>query len=145
MVETLFPYILLVHIATASSIVVLILWTDKYIFTWIRGNISYLDFKKIKRVHYSMWLGLSIMIATGTLLFYPYKDFLQDLPAFQLKIGFVITLIINSFYIDTVMHHAQEKLYSELSNTTKIKFLTAGIVSGLSWVGTITAAFMLNL
>ncbi len=143
--EILFPYIIAVHVGTIFIIIGLILWADYHAFAWVRGKKALLEIKQMTRIHTLMWWGLIIMIISGGLLFYPYKDFLATLFAFRLKMLFVVALIINSFYIGTVLPIATQKPFAEISLKQKLKLGISGAASAISWVGAIITGTMLGL
>lgn len=145
MIEALFPYILIVHISTVLVIISLIACADYYALRWTRGIIPILSYRKISLLHRLVWCGLIIMILSGTLLFYPYRDFLVTLLTFKIKMMFVLTLVINSFYIGHILSLACEKQFATLSPAQKLKLGISGFVSGACWIGAITAGTLLEL
>ena len=145
MLETLFPYILTIHISTVLVIISLIACADYYAFRWVRGIIPILSYQKMTLIHRLVWCSLIMMILSGALLFYPYRDFLITLLTFKVKMVFVTTLIINSFYIGHALPLACEKPFVALSQVQKIKLGASGLISSLCWIGAIVAGTMLEL
>lgn len=145
MIDALFPYILIVHISTVFVILALIACADYYAFIWVRGVIKTLNYSRISLLHKLVWCCLIIMMASGGLLFYPYRDFLITLLTFKVKMAFVLTLVINSFYIGHTLSLACEKQFVDLSQSQKLKLGISGFVSGACWIGAIIAGTMLEL
>lgn len=145
MLESLFPYILPVHVSVAVALVCLILYTDSYAFSWIRGKRDTLDITRLKRLHHLMWIGLLLMIATGSLMFYPYREYLLAHPPFLTKAGLILTLVVNGFFIGKLLHVAAERPFSSLSVREKTPLFLSGAVSTSAWIGVIIAATMLDL
>jgi hypothetical protein len=111
--------------------------------SWIRGRVETLDAKKVKKYHRGSWIGLSLMIITGALLFYPLREFLLTRPQFYIKMAFVVTLVCNGFVIGKLQHIAIEKSFSSLSSFQKIPLYISGAVSTVCWLGAIVCALFL--
>jgi hypothetical protein len=145
MLESFFPYIFPVHVTVAISIVGLILYTDSYAFSWLTGKRETLEPSKLLALHRLMWTGLITMIITGGLMFYPYREYLLSHPPFLLKAGFVVTLVVNAFFIGKLMHTATLRPFVNLNAKEKLPLFVSGGVSTLAWAGAIIMATMLNL
>ena len=124
---------------------VLVLYTDSLALSWMRGKRDALPRAQIERTHRYMWLGISVMVTTGVLMFYPFREYLLYHPPFQFKMGFVITLIVNGLVIGKLMHVATERRFADLLPGEKMKLLLSGAISTLSWLGALTMATMLDL
>lgn len=144
-IETFFPYLIAIHVGTIFFIAALILWADYSAFAWIRGKVPVLERKRIFLIHTLVWCGLIIMIISGGLLFYPYRDFLATLITFRIKMLFVAALVLNSFYIGNILPIAAQKPFAALTRTQKIKLGVSGVVSLVSWIGAIVAGNMLEV
>lgn len=139
MSDILFP----VHIASLAIAGVHVLLADHMGFVWIRGNVETLPKKHVRYYHTMVWLGLIGLLASGFLMFWPAREFLLASPAFQLKMGFVVALVLNSFAIGHLQHIALRKPARELTAHEAVPLIISGIISGLSWLGAIAAAFFL--
>ena len=145
MVESLFPYILSVHVGIVFVLVPLILWTDHLGLNWVRGKTETIDARTLQRLHRLVWAGLCGMIVTGILLAYPYTDYLFNLTPFLIKVGFVAALVVNGLVIGKLMHIATRQPFRELGKRERIPLFVSAAVSTVSWVGAILMATMLNL
>jgi len=145
MIENLFPFILPIHVGMAIGLVVLVVYADKLGISWMRGKTALLDEKKIKVLHRAVGVGLVGMIGTGAMLAYPYQSYLITLPAFQVKMFFVLVLIVNSFFIGKLMKIAIKHSFQSLSQKQKNTIYISGGVSTISWVIVIVAANLLGL
>lgn len=139
-----FP-ILYVHLGTLGVVVLLVLFADHQAFSWVMGHKETLNEKTLKKVHYLTLAGLVIMILSGaTMAFYEW-DYLVTVPAFFIKMAFVLALILNSFFIGKLMHVAIQKTFKSLSMKEKIPLLVSGAISTVSWIGAVICAFNLGL
>lgn len=145
MIESLYPYILKIHIATVFVLVGIILYADALGTAWMRGKSETIAVQRIARAHHLMWGGLIVMLITGPLLFYPYKEFLLTHPPFLIKMSFVVALIINGLFIGKLMHVATTRTYASLTNKERFPLIVSGIVSTVSWIGGIVAATQIGL
>lgn len=145
MLESLFPFILPIHIGIAIGLVVLVLYADKIGLSWMRGKVAVLEVGKVKALHRAISLGIVGSITTGALLFYPYKEYLITVPAFQVKMFFILVLIINGAFIGKVMFRATRQPFQNLSRKGKWALLLSGAVSFASWVIIIIAANLIGL
>jgi len=131
------------HLLTLFCIFGIILVADYSGFQWFRGSSPTLSLRSVKRLHMLMWIGLLLMVATGSLLFWPEREYLLMRPAFWIKMGFVLTLFINAFFIGRLMHIATVQTFVSLTRNEKILFLTSGLLSLSAWVGVaISATFL---
>lgn len=144
MLEVLHPFILQTHILTAFSLIAVIFFTDIYGFTWLIGKQDRLSLLWLKRSDSIIWAGLFIMVVTGILLFYPYQSFLLANPAFQVKILFVVAIIINGLFIGRHMSIATTIRFNELTTSVRSKLIISGAVSTIAWVGSVIAAYLIN-
>ncbi|MCF7843375.1 hypothetical protein K9M47_00575 [Candidatus Gracilibacteria bacterium] len=104
-------------------------------FNWIRGKIGILDENIVNKYHRGSWLGLGMMIVTGSLLFWPMREFLLSRPQFYVKMGFVTALLINGLVIGHLSKLSTTKTFSSLSLREKIPLFISGAVSTVSWIG----------
>lgn len=134
-----------IHITTVFALIALVLYTDKVGLSWMRGTIETIPAKKLTMLHRLVWTGLGIMIASGVTMFIPLQSYLLTVPAFYIKMGFVLVLVINAFAIGRLMHVATERPFAELSAAERWPLFISGTLSTISWIGAITAATFLGL
>lgn len=133
------------HLATLFLTVVVILIADHEGLSWMRGKKEVLEVRKISKLHRFMWIGLSLMIVTGFVMFWPLREYLLYHLPFQVKMGFVTVLFINGLFIGRYSHVATQKRFNELSKKEKFPLFISGMVSFLGWVGAIVAAILMNI
>ncbi len=137
--------IVYIHLVTLGCTVLCILFADHQAFSWVLGHTEKLNKKTIQTVHYLTLAGLGIMILSGVAMALPMKEYLFTVPAFWIKMGFVLALIINSFFIGSLMKTAFNHSFKSLALSEKLPLFISGSVSGISWLGAIIAAFNLGL
>jgi hypothetical protein len=111
---------------------------------WFRGHTPTLGLRSVTRLHTLMWVCLSLMVTTGALLFWPVRNSLLGQTAFWVKMGFILTLFINAFFIGRLMHIATVQTFASLTRNEKILFLSSGLLSLTSWVGAMVSASFLS-
>jgi hypothetical protein len=128
-------------------IVLLTLWQiikiDHNIYKWIRGEAEKLSGAVVTKYHNRIWFGLTGIILTGILLFYPMREFLLSRPQFFIKMSFVVALIGNGFVIGVLKKTATENTFASLSIKQKTVLFLSGGISTLSWIGAISMALFL--
>jgi len=134
-----------IHVTTIFVLVPLILYTDYLGTLWVRGIRETLPARTLTLLHRLVLMGLAVMLVTGGILFRDLSAYLLTVPAFYIKMSFVAALIINSFFIGTLMHVAAERSFASLPKRERLPLYISGLVSGVSWVGAITAATQLGL
>jgi hypothetical protein len=135
--------ILPLHLLSLLYVAWNIVHADHLGFQWIRGKVLKLDEKKVYKYHKGSWIGLSLMITTGLLLFWPMREFLMTRPQFYIKMAFVVTLIVNGFVIGSLQKTATTKMFTSLTTREKIPLFVSGAVSTLAWFGAAATAFYL--
>lgn len=139
MQETVLP----LHLITLGYIVWTIFEADHLGLDWMRGKEAVLSAEEVRVLHKRTWIGLSLMITTGFIMFWPMREYLLTRPQFYTKMAFVLALIVNGFIIGHLQKVATRKSYAMLSKREKIPLLLAGAVSSISWIGAATMAFFL--
>lgn len=135
--------VLFIHVTAVFCAFAGILYADRLAFSWIRGKKHVLDAKLLQRTHWFMSVALALFIGSGLLLFWPVRSYLLQSTPFFIKMGFVGTLIVNSFVIARLMPLATQKSFKELTLKEKTPLFLSGAVSTLCWVGAaITALFL---
>lgn len=135
--------ILPLHLFSLGFSFVSIALANHEAFRWLRGKTPLLELSKIRRYHYLVLLGLTLMIVTGFFLFWPAKDFLITRPPFWAKMTLVLTLIINSFFIGSLLPVATTRPFASLSKKEKIPLFVSGGISAIGWIGAVIFATML--
>lgn len=124
------------HLLTLFYIFAVMLVADYIGFGWFRGTSPTLGLPTVKRLHTLMWIGLVLLVATGVFVFWSQWSTLIHSKLFWIKIGFVIALFLNAFFIGRLMHIATVRTFASLSRNEKILFLFSGLLSLMAWVGT---------
>lgn len=132
------------HLGTLAFVVAVVLLSDKEAFAWFRGTKPLLSLGRLRVYHRLMWAGLSLMILTGLLMFYPIAPFLLQNPAFYIKMFFVLTLVVNGFFVGKMLTVASTRTYASLSFKERLPLLISGAISICGWIGAATAAFFLE-
>ena len=131
------------HIASLVFVALHVFLADHMGFGWMSGKTPTLLESKVKKYHYRTLAGLILMIITGTLLFWPAKDYLLTRPQFWVKMTFIGGLIINSFVIESLSKNALTRTFASLSFKERLPILFSGGVSTLCWLGAFAGAFFL--
>lgn len=123
------------HVSFVFATGALVLYSDEQGLLWMLGKRETLSLKKLEWLHMLVGLGLAGLIATGGLLFLRAPSFYIGEPQFIVKMIFVLTLVVNSFFIGRFTHVATERAWRDLSNAERLSMLISGGVSFLAWVG----------
>ncbi len=124
-----------VHLSILLITACVILCADHLGYLYVRGRRELLEAHTIQRLHYLVWAGLIGMIATGTYMAADRIQYLIQQPVFVLKMGFVLMLVINAFFIRRLSLRASEVPFVHLSIREKIILGASGVVSLAGWVG----------
>ena len=138
-------YALIVHLTTVFLLGATVIGTDMLGLAWLLGKVATLPFRVMRTLHRMVWTGLILMLLSGGTMFLSYREYLLSVPAFYIKITFVITLIVNAFFIGKQMGIASTRSFSSLTRAERLPLLISGAVSTVAWIGTISAALMLGL
>lgn len=123
-----------VHLAVLAITALVILYSDHQGFGYFRGKKALLSPRFVHYSHWIVWVGLVAMIATGVGLVIPsWQVYLMD-PAFQLKIGFVVVLVVNGFAIGKLAQVASVKPFALLPKREKRTLMISGSLSVIGWV-----------
>ncbi len=143
MVEIFGMPVIYVHLGALLILIVSILFADKHALAWVRGKEEVLEYSTMERIHIIVWIGLIVMIISGVLLALPIKGFLVANVAFYVKMFFVVTLVVNSFFISSFIRTACERPFTSVTKKEKKLFIISGGVSVVGWLGAfISALFM---
>lgn len=135
--------ILPLHLITLLFTMWTLFQADHLGLEWVRGKEAVLSGEELRTLHKRMWIGLSLMITTGFLMFWPMREFLLARPQFYVKMSLVLALIVNGFAIGHLQKIAIVRPYRTLSAKEKTPLFISGVVSTISWVGAATMAFFL--
>ena len=142
---TIYSLILTIHIATASSLLIIVLYADHLAFSWVRGKKETLPTVLMSRIHTALYIGLGIMLVTGAYMFLPLQNYLLHTTAFQVKMGLLAVLVINSLFIGKPLHISTTNSFASLDKKMQLTLLLSGGISAASWLGIIVAANLLGL
>ncbi len=136
--------IVVIHIGILILTAIAILWADIYGSSWLKGRRTTLNPIIVARLHTAVTIGLTGMITTGIILFWPLREYLTNANGpFIAKMIFVFALVINSLVIESHMKIATTIAFKDTSFKQKSILFVSGVVSALSWVGAVIAAFQL--
>ncbi len=131
-----------IHLTVLFITVFCILYADHHGYLYFRGRKQTLSIGLVRRLHYTVILGLVLMIVTGGLLFKDAWGEFIDHPPFYVKMFFVLGLIANSFLIGKLMHLATIKTFSSLSYRERSMLIFSGTTSALCWIGAASIGFL---
>ena len=136
-------FLFLIHVGSLFVAGVGILLADSSAVAWLRGKREVIGRETLFIAHWVVTTGLIGLILTGLALFWPLRDFLLTQPLFWLKMGFVVALVINSFFIEYLMQTAAHHSFASLTYGQKLPFFISGGISTLSWIGAGITALIL--
>jgi uncharacterized membrane protein len=132
---TLSDIVLPIHLLILAFVAWNTFHADHLGFKWIRGQINILNKAEVQKYHRRVWFGLIGMIVTGLIMFLPLREYLLTRPQFYVKMAFVLTLIINGFFIGRLQNIATTKWFKETTPQEKIALFISGAVSTIAWIG----------
>ncbi len=141
----LYQLILTTHILTAVSLIIVVIYSDHLGMLWMRGRKETLDPVLLQKLHHLIYCGLIVSLLTGLYMFLPSREYLLTVTAFYIKMGLVLTLWTNSFFVGKFSRIATTKPYALLTKEERVPLYVSGAVSTISWVGVIVAATQLGL
>lgn len=139
----MYNLVFFIHIASLCLAGLGVLFADHAAFDWMRGKRRKLVGGGIATVHWTVTIGLACLILSGLYLFWPLRAYLVGEPLFWLKIGFVFALLVNSFFIEHLMHTAERRSFASLSTRERLPLMLSGAVSTISWLGAAGIALIL--
>lgn len=135
--------ILPIHLLVLLFCIVTIIRSDTLGFAWIRGKVEMLEYDKVVSLHKQMWIGLLLMIVSGSVLFYASRELLLSSNEFYFKILSVTVLVINAFVIGKLMKISTTKKFVDTTKSEKTKLYISGAISIIFWITTIVLAFFI--
>jgi hypothetical protein len=130
-----------IHLAVLELTAVAILYADHQGFAYLTGKTPLLNRRSIVWPHRLIIGGLMLMIVTGIGLTVPTWEYRFSDPVFYVKMGFVLTLVLNGFAIGKLSRVASERPFMELDTETKRTLLISGALSAIGWVGAALIGF----
>ena len=130
-----------IHLWTLGITALVILYSDHEAFSYFRGKKQLLDKRKMELLHYVVWAGLLIMIASGLKLALPAWEYYISEPSFLIKMGFVLVLIVNGVFIGRLTPIASERPFSDLAARGRLSLLLSGSLSTMGWIGAAVIGF----
>ena len=130
-----------VHLAIFLVTVVAILYADHLGFDYMRGKRTLLPPRLVSRLHYGVFTGLALMIATGSFLFMRTSGYYLNEPLFFVKVGFVLPLILNGWFIAKMSRIASERPFTLLSREERSLLFLSGALSAIGWIGSATIGY----
>lgn len=127
--------LLSIHLATLSITALIIIYSDHQGFLYFRGKKQTLSKVFLHWSHILVWTGLLLMITTGVLLTIPAWTYRLQEPTFYIKMGFVLTLVVNAFAIGKLSKVAGEKPFAQLTTSEQRVLLLSGALSAMGWIG----------
>jgi len=134
---------LYVHLVSLGVSVCGIGLADHAALQWLRGKQQTLTPEVLGLIHRAVGIGLGMMLGSGFVLFTYSKEYLLANPVFYLKMGFVLTLLVNSFFIERHLPIASQQAFKTLTRAQKIPLFISGALSTLCWVGAGISAWYL--
>ncbi len=132
------------HVGAIVLTVLFVLYADEQGIQWMLGKKKTLDKRRIEILHAIVGVGISLIILAGGLIAIPRLDYLLTNTTFLIKMGFVGVLVINAFFIGTLVRLASEKSFRELSLKERVPVLLSGALSVMGWVGAIMCGILLS-
>lgn len=124
-----------IHLVILAVTAIVIVYADHEAFAYFRGKKQLLSAKRIHRLHILVWCGLIGMILTGILLTIPTWEYRLTQPEFYIKMGLVLTLVVNAGFISKVSGIATKTPFLQLTPHEKVVLLVSGAVSAGCWIG----------
>lgn len=132
------------HILAIIMTGAVVIYSDEQGLMWVLGKKETLDRRRLEILHTIVGVGISLIILTGGLIALPrISRFIHD-PVFIIKMGFVLVLIVNAFFVGQLMHTASEKSFASLKKKERLPLSISGAVSVIGWLGAITCGLLLG-
>ena len=124
-----------IHLALVLATLALVAYSDEQGLVWVLGKKEILLEKKLRTLHYLVSGGLILIIISGLTLFSNDSSYYLDKPQFIVKMAFVFTLVINSFFIGKFSKVAITRSWKSLSPNERLPLIISGGISFLAWAG----------
>ena len=120
-----------------------VLYSDEQGLMWMLGKKETLNAKRIEVLHAVVSIGLALVILTGGLKALTALSYYLSNPLFIVKMGFVLVLIVNGFFIGKLSALATTRTFASLSPKERLPLLVSGAASVLGWGGALILGFLL--
>ncbi|MBU2213545.1 hypothetical protein KKC44_03510 [Patescibacteria group bacterium] len=131
-----------IHLAFLAFSVVCILLSDHLGMLYFLGKKHTLPLQKLRLLHRLVWIGLLGMIVSGIVLILPDFDYYRSDPAFLIKMGFVLVLVVNGLFIGRLLHTSTLLVpFRELQQSKRLLLLLSGAASAAGWIGATLIGF----
>lgn len=124
-----------IHLTTLAFTAIVILYSDHKGFQYFRGTSPTLSLSFVRWSHRLVWTGLILMILSGFFLVLPVWEYYRSDPVFYVKMGMVLTLCVNAFFIGKLSPLTTEYTFEALPADLKKTLFVSGALSGVGWVG----------
>lgn len=118
-----------------------VLYADHMGFQYMTGKIQTISTKKLMWTHWLVVIGLFLLIVSGVIITIPVWAIMFENPLFYAKLAFVVTLLVNGFFIGELMNKASVTPFANLSAPEKRLLFVSGAISACSWGATILIGF----
>ncbi len=132
-----------VHLGILLYTALVILYTDHLGWQYFRGTKQTLDSRLVGRLHVAVWAGLIGMILSGAYMAWPAFSILLVQPLFIAKMGFVALLVVNAWFIGSLISVATTTPYASLTTKQKTPLMVSGALSTISWISAAVTAVLL--
>ena len=140
-----YQFIGTIHGLSFAFNILLVVISDAHGFLWMRGKLTVLPARRMKRLHQAIGVGLTVSVLTGAYLASTELAYLLTVPAFYAKLVFVAALVANAFVIGRHLTIATTTPYDGVAKDTKRTLVISGAVSTIGWIGAFIAAQFLGL
>jgi hypothetical protein len=130
-----------IHVAILAITAIAIVYADHLGYQYVIGTRTLLPRALTTQLHRGVWIGLLSMVVTGVLLAYPMWEYLRSDVSFYVKMGFVLTLVFNSWVIGKISSVASERSFTELTPEERHILMVSGALSFSGWVGSAAIGF----
>jgi hypothetical protein len=130
-----------IHLTTLAFTALVILYSDHKGFQYFWGSVQTLPRSFVTWSHRLVWTGLILMILSGFFLMLPAWEYYIADPVFFVKMGFVLTLVVNAFFIGKLSPLTTERAFHELPPDLRRTLLVSGALSAIGWIGAAIIGF----
>lgn len=120
-----------------------VLYSDEQGLMWMLGKKEVLNAKRIAVLHAVVSIGLALVILTGGLKALTALSYYLSNPLFMVKMGFVVVLIVNGFFIEKLSSLATTRPFAALSKKEQFPLFVSGAASVLGWGGALLLGLLI--
>lgn len=131
------------HILSFGFVIGVSAIADKDALSWMLGSRETLEEGRLRQYHRMIWVGLGALLITGALLLFPARLYLLGDILFDIKLLFVVILMVNALLIGRLAEHAVTVPFREVSARDKRALFASGAISLLSWGAAAGIAFLM--